>query len=733
MDILHLTGVFGRIDRSRLDLAPGLNLLYAPNESGKSTWGAFIRTMLYGLSTRERGPMADKNRYAPWSGAPLWGRMELRTGDGDYTLLRETRRAAAPMGEFSCVYTGTATPVPGITGQNAGDALLGVPREVFERSAFIGQNALTVDQDAELERRIAALITTGEEDTSYTESYDRLKRQLNRRRHNKTGLIPSLERDIDQLRAALREADALNDQAQQSRRELDALERRAAELQQQAAQSQAQARQERLNAYRRAEQAALAAQSRADALAADTAALPDSASLTLLEGQAAALPGELSALTEKRRAAEDAEAVSTRAQAALTQHTLYPASEPELRQRAAAIVPEKAPSLFLPLFSGFLIPLCIALAFLLRSKGTLPFWLLIGLAGLGAVATFFAVRARQQAIQERRRFAETQRAALESQIAEYLPLQQQAADAEDSARRARLAAEESENSCRRRLRELLAQVCAFAPAVTDLSGVQLALADVRRRQAALADARQQAREAALYRDALRAQLTEQELSAPAAPVSAPAPLPSDAELSAELARVQALLTQERTRFDTITGRIRALDRSSDLESQLEQKQEQLQALQGEYDAIALAMDALSQANTVLQNRFSPALGARAAEIFAHITGGRYDKVLLSRDFSLSAEPAGDPVGRSVRLLSQGAADQLYLAVRLAICDMVLPAGKRVPLILDDALVTFDDDRLHAALDYLLAESRNRQILLFTCQKREMSYLQGKENVTVTEL
>ena len=719
MDILHLTGVFGRLDRSRLDLSPGLNLLYAPNESGKSTWGAFIRTMLYGLSTRERGPMADKNRYAPWNGAPLWGRMELRTGDGDYTLLRETRRATAPMGEFSCVYTGTATPVPGITGQNAGDVLLGVPREVFERSAFIGQNALTVEQDAELERRIAALITTGEEDTSYTESYDRLKRQLNRRRHNKTGLIPALERDIDQLCAALREVDALNDQAQQSRREVDALERRAAELQQQAAQSQAQARQERLNAYRSAEQAALAAQSRADALAADTATLPDSASLTLLEGQAAALPGELSALTEKRRAAEDAEAVSARAQEALTQHPLYPAAEPELRQRAAAIVPEKAPSLFLPIFSGLLIPLCATLAFLLRSKGALPFWLFMGMAALGAVATVFAVRVRQQAIRERQRFAETQRTALEEQIAVL------------GVRRARLAAEESESSCRRRLRELLAQVCIFAPAVTDLSGVQLALADARRRQTALADARQQAREAALYRDALRAQLTEQELSAPAVSVSAP--LPSGAELSAELARVQAMLTQERTRFDTLTGRIRALDRSSDLEAQLAQKQEQLQTLQGEYDAIALAMDALSQANTVLQNRFSPALGARAAEIFSHITGGRYDRVLLSRDFSLSAEPAGDPVGRSVRLLSQGAADQLYLAVRLAICDMVLPADKRVPLILDDALVTFDDERLHAALDYLLEESQRRQILLFTCQKREMAYLQGKGNVIVTEL
>lgn len=178
MDILHLTGTFGRLDHSELSLTPGLNVLYAPNETGKSTWGAFIRTMLYGLSTRERGPLADKNRYAPWTGATMQGRMDLTTHGDACTLLRETRRAASPLGEFSCTYTGTGTPVPGITGQNAGEVLLGVPREVFERSAFIGQNALAVDQDAELERRIAALITTGEEDTSYTESYDRLKKQL---------------------------------------------------------------------------------------------------------------------------------------------------------------------------------------------------------------------------------------------------------------------------------------------------------------------------------------------------------------------------------------------------------------------------------------------------------------------------------------------------------------------------------------------------------------------------
>ena len=732
MDILHLTGTFGRLDHDELTLSPGLNLLYAPNESGKSTWGAFIRTMLYGLSTRERGPLADKNRYAPWNGAPLQGRMDVSANGESYTLLRETRRAASPMGEFTCTYTGTATPVPNITGQNAGETLLGVPREVFERSAFIGQNALTVEQDAELERRIAALITTGEEDTSYTESCDRLKKQLNRRRHNKTGLIPALERDVDQLHGALRELDALNEQAHQSRQELDALERRAADLRRQTDQWQTLAQQERVAAYRQAEQAALAAQAQADTLTSGGDPLPDDATLSLLEGQAAALPSELSALTEKRRAAEDAGAAAQQAQERWQQHPLYPAAEPELRQRAAAIVPEKAPSLFVPLFSGSLVVAATVLAFLLRSRGPLPFCLYLVTAGLGVISTLLAVKFRRQAIVERQRFATRQRDALEAQIAEYLPLCQQAADDTETARRAQALADDAEDACRRRLRELLTQLRVYAPAVTDLSGAQLSLSALRRRKTELADSQRKAREAALYRDALRRQLTEQELSAPSVP-DAPLPTQPYEQAAAELAQVQSLLTQERTRFDMLTGRIRSLDRSSDLESQLAQKQEQLQALQDEYDAIALAMDALTQANTVLQNRFSPALGARAAEIFSAITGGRYDKVLLSRDFSLSAEMAGDPVSRSVRLLSQGAADQLYLAVRLAICDMVLPGDKRVPLILDDALVTFDDDRLRAALDYLLAESHRRQILLFTCQKREADYLQGRENVTVTRL
>lgn len=724
MDILHLTATFGRLEHQELTLSPGLNVLYAPNETGKSTWGAFIRTMLYGLSTRERGPLADKNRFAPWSGAAMQGRMDVSAEEGAYTLLRDTKRVSSPMGEFSCTYTGTATPVVGITAQNAGEALLGVPREVFERSAFIGQNALAVDQDAELERRIAALITTGEEDTSYSQSYERLKKQLNRRKHNKTGLIPALEREIDDLQLSLRDLDALEAQARQAQNALDELEQQAAALRQQAASWQALEQQSRAAEYAKAAQSADEAARRASLLEESAAGLPDGQGLALLEGQAAALQEDLSGLAQQRREAEQARQAAESAREALASHPLYPADETALRQRADAIAPEKTPTVLLPIFTAGIIVIAGVLAFLFRAD-PLPFWIFTAMAALGIVTTTAAVTLRRRAIAERQKFAEAHRAKLEAQIAEYLPLREQQARLQAEARRLDDAADSAEDTCRRRLAALLAQVRTFEPAVTDLSGAQIALANVRRRLAELTAAHQQAREAALYRDAL------QKPDRPAAAAATPSvPALSKEDVDTELTRVQARLAAERSRLDTLTGQIRSLDRSSDLQDQLAQKREQLSSLQTEYDAIALAMDALTQANTTLQNRFSPALGARAAEIFSAITAGRYGKVLLSRDFSLSAEMAGDPVGRSIRLLSQGAADQLYLAVRLAICDMVLPAEKRVPLILDDALVSFDDDRLRAALDYLLAESEKRQILLFSCQKREMDYLSGRKNVTI---
>lgn len=80
-------------------------------------------------------------------------------------------------------------------------------------------------------------------------------------------------------------------------------------------------------------------------------------------------------------------------------------------------------------------------------------------------------------------------------------------------------------------------------------------------------------------------------------------------------------------------------------------------------------------------------------------------------------------------LSEGTADQLYLALRLAAIDLHLDKHTSIPLILDDLLMTFDDERTRALLPVLAELSKKTQILIFT----HHSHLNGLASETTPEL
>ena len=206
MIIRHMQGTFGTLDGEQLRLDTGLNIIYAPNESGKSTWCAFLRAMLYGIDTSQRaraGFVPDKQKYAPWSGKPMAGELELEQGGKCITIRRWTETPGAPLRGFSAVYTGTDIPVPGLTATDAGEQLTGVSAEVFARSAFIGQGGLVVTGTPELEKRISAIVTSGEEANSYTEADAQLRAWLRRRRSGRHGALPELEGRITEVEEQL--------------------------------------------------------------------------------------------------------------------------------------------------------------------------------------------------------------------------------------------------------------------------------------------------------------------------------------------------------------------------------------------------------------------------------------------------------------------------------------------------------------------------------------------------
>ena len=231
--IRSMTATFGNLEKATLTPADGLTVITAPNESGKSTWAAFLKAMFYGVDTKDRdkiGYLADKNRYQPWSGAPMSGEIRLDWNGRDITIRRTSTRTG-PMQQFEAVYTASGDPVPGLTGANVGQQLLGVSKDVFLRSALVGQNATAVTSNSELESRVAALATSGEEDVSATATQRTLKDWRNRRRSNRSnGLIPELEAELHTAEQTLRDLELSRSRREEARQQLERLTAEKSEL-----------------------------------------------------------------------------------------------------------------------------------------------------------------------------------------------------------------------------------------------------------------------------------------------------------------------------------------------------------------------------------------------------------------------------------------------------------------------------------------------------------------------
>jgi DNA repair exonuclease SbcCD ATPase subunit len=199
-------------------------------------------------------------------------------------------------------------------------------------------------------------------------------------------------------------------------------------------------------------------------------------------------------------------------------------------------------------------------------------------------------------------------------------------------------------------------------------------------------------------------------------------------LNEELKYVSGKLDSLTARYNMTLGEIRALGDPVVLGSEKGSCETALAEQNKQYDALTLAIESLRGASAELQTRFSPLLSDTAGKICSRLTGGRYERLTFDKALDAYAKSADESVSRNILSLSTGTADQIYLALRLAVCELILPESEPCPLILDDALSNFDDKRAALALDVLLGLSQHRQILLFTCHGREADYF--AENSTV---
>ena len=221
------------------------------------------------------------------------------------------------MGAFEAVYADSGSPVPGLTADNLGDVLIGVSRSVFERSAFLGQASLPVSQTPELEKRLSALVSSGEEDVSASQVGDTLAEWQRKRQYRSKGAIPTLEARRSELGLALEAVRDVTGQIRDSKTEIDKYEEVRAKLKHQidlyhAKQDSAQA-----EAYTRAEGELKRASEQLERLQAQLpeGGLPDKQALERARDQVAQLRGLDNSLKQAAQAVPEAQVAWEEAQA----------------------------------------------------------------------------------------------------------------------------------------------------------------------------------------------------------------------------------------------------------------------------------------------------------------------------------------------------------------------------------------------------------------------------------
>ncbi len=633
MMIKRLDATFGKLEGESLELHDGLNVISAPNESGKSTWCAFVRAMLYGVDSSERqkaGFLPDKMRFAPWSGSAMQGSMQLESGGRDITITRTTKTASAPMREFSAVYTGTSVSVEGLNGNNAGEMLTGVSRDVFRRSAFVEQGKVAVTHSAELEKRISAIVSSGDEDCSFTEADGRLRQWQRKRRFNRHGRLPELEDELSHKKQLLAELSDAAQQRENMSAELERAKQECERIEAEVIESRKVVRKEALSSLQGVRNEVNAATERHD----KAAERRDSCRAALC----ACAIGERKPEEAKAEVKTDLE------------------NSMKLKERS-----ERKSSPVLAIILMILCGALVAAGFLLPDLMIHAF--VAAAAALAAgVALFIRASRRKtekyEAAKQRRKILAKYKAESEADIAasidEYLELYKNYAEAQ------RAEKESAE-----------------------------ALAVVRRRQ-----------EQAESKTLTQLDFTGGDNQA--------------AQLSRRLTEARAKCSRISAQMAEHSGRLAAMGDPLVLGSEISRMEAEYAEISAEYDAIALAIDTMRKADEDIQSRFSPALGKLAAEYMQFVTDGKYDGVMLDRDFSATVHEAGGNVPRNAEYLSAGTLDLMYLAVRLAVCSLALPESANCPLIIDDALVNFDADRRRQAMALLEKIAQERQVILFVC-------------------
>ncbi len=730
MQYREISGTFGNVDGS-VSFAEGLNVILAPNESGKSTLCALLRTTLYGLPTGERsrtGKLAAKTRFLPWSGRPFQGKLTLEKQGKRITV---SRWGTKNMNQFSATYEDTALAVPGLESDSAGEKLTGVPEEVFRNTVFCTAEQLAVTESNAMEQRITAMAGSGDEEISAGAVLDILGQWRNQRYLNKSnGRIPEVDRALAEIDHEIAQIEHINAEMIAASAGKTELEQRKARLEQdlvcferrqsrELAEKIAQAnrlREESLeiaNAFRQEhglhgkrgniQFCMQAAEQFRAAKLAETEVIRAEAEAVRVENEDHILPKDLLAFqnADGAYAMEIARTIRREAEDRLSAKPLY------VLALIAAVLGGLGVFLrglnYEVKLAGLVLPLlCWGFAVAL----------LVGFVASWGYASRQQKRGRNL-LEKHDVDCPADLDSLAQRYVQFLADEREWKVRREKARQTLERARFTLEDCREQAEQMARQLQLSWPA----QGVAEAETLIRLNQTfdkLSAKAEQDAARA----DALaELQVPSDTEPDPTEPVPERTWYATREETLSALGETARQLTQLELREAEAQGQLRHFRDMGQLRGEHYALETERRQLVLELEAIDLARQTVTEATDRLSACLTPKLCARTAQLFHRMTGGKYEAMEINKNFMATLMGKGDLTPRNMQFLSCGALDQLYLSMRIALSE-VLFGEDLPPLVLDDALNAFDDTRAAQTIALLAELAQTRQIIFLTCRNRE---------------
>lgn len=715
---------FGKLKDTEITLDDGITVIQGKNEAGKSTVGAFIKYMLYGMpkSRRSLGEN-EKKLYTPWDGNTVSGEMDFTLSDGKkLTALRKNAARA----QSAIIDSSANAP---FSSDCAGELFYGLDETAYKKTAYTGQADVIFSDSGELDDAIRNMAGSADENIDAAAAIEKLtkaKKELLGIRGN-TGKIYSVDAELTELtlkkekcgeghKKLLSAEFNLNEtkkKIESNKQKLEVLEKESFNLQC----LDAKEKLNRLSILEKDFNDARNALTETRRSASNGAFLPDKDFVSELEGTYRAYSelAEKSAELEKnmngakQRYSDAYSDENQKKVSAVLSELGISANEAaekidELRKKSKSYL------IAAIILTVLVITIPIAVVFWVKRSKTIK-----QLRGFTSKFGFSDTDALYGVLRENNMYSNANSAykkLYSDAVSAYEECVRKFTDVKDKLISAleKAGAPYDENTLSRDAEKALGVLHEY------ISRCDALEKDAYAKKANYTAFAQTADKAELEK--LGSQYDENISVRDANTVNRDIRFYTQAneglrEKLHEYEKDAAVLSQ-------------TLPKPSELESRILSLKEQKSYLAERYAQISLALECLENADSEMKSSVAPQISQRAGEIFGNITDGKYRGLYPDGDMNLSFLQNGDAQVRPIDYLSMGTKELAYISFRLSLCEKLY--SERPTLVFDDAFAHFDDVRLHGILDFLLSISDRYQIVIMSCHGREGEYLKNKAKV-----